>query len=201
MMPLGMAVIKQWVEINSEWLPFISFALLFVISILLIRGAGFLLESFIKLIYLNFINRCIGGLAFSSLLLLIMSIMISAGKYLELFTTKLEEESLLLEYVAMVFPWLYEQYPIIKEYFNFFKPIKVTSVGLLCTSDNSCAQDRSFAIPPASSLLILLVICVNCQLNTNVCLVQLSSVKILNISNRSETLLLLLLNVNNNINT
>ena len=117
MMPLGMAVIKQWMEINAQWLPFISFALLFIISILLIRGAGFLLESFIKLIYLNFINRCVGGFAFSSLLLLIMSIMISAGKHLELFTTKLEEESLLLEYVAMVFPWLYEQYPIIKEYF------------------------------------------------------------------------------------
>ena len=117
MMPLGIAVIKQWIEINSEWLPFISFALLFIISILLIRGVGFLLESFIKLVYLNFINRCIGGFAFSSLTILIMSIIISLGNYFEFFTPKHREESVMFEYVAMIFPWLYEHYPTIKGYF------------------------------------------------------------------------------------
>ena len=117
MLPFGMAVIKQWIEIHSEWLPFVCFILLFIISLLLFRGVGALLESFIKLVYLNFINRCIGGLAFSSLLLLIMSILISAGNYFELFTPKLREESVMFEYIAMVFPWIYEHYPTIKGYF------------------------------------------------------------------------------------
>ena len=117
LMPLGKAFITQWFEINTSLVPFISFILLFIISILLIRGLGTLLESFIKLIYLNFINRCIGGIAFFSIFLLIISIMISGGNYLDLFTLQLREESALFEYVEMVFPWIYDQYPVIKEYF------------------------------------------------------------------------------------
>ena len=116
-MPFGKAFIKQWFELNANWLPIISFILLFVLSMLLIRGLGAILEAFIKLIYLNLINRCIGGLAFSSISIMIISIMIFTGIYLDIFTLELKEESVLFEYVEGVFPWIYKQYPSFKEYF------------------------------------------------------------------------------------
>ena len=116
-MPFGKAFLQEWFELNPNWLPVVSFIILFLLAILLIRGLGAIFEAFIKLIYLNFINRCLGGLAFSLPTLMLMSIMIKAGNYFDLFTFELKEDSSLFEYVEAVFPWVYKHYPLIKEYF------------------------------------------------------------------------------------
>ena len=116
-MPFGKAFLQQWFDLNPNWLPLLSFVALFVLSILLIRGLGALLEAFIKLIYLNIINRCVGGLTFSLVFLMLISVFIKAGNYFNLFTYELKEESILFEYVEAVFPWVYKHYPLIKEYF------------------------------------------------------------------------------------
>ena len=113
-MPFGEALISQWFHIRDAWLPICAFLLLFILTVIVIRLFGKLLESFLKLSLLNVFNRIVGGIAFVFLGSLVLSIVISLGLYLNLFTEELKKESYLFDYFELVWPWLHQKYPYFK---------------------------------------------------------------------------------------
>jgi membrane protein required for colicin V production len=113
-MPFGEALIAQWFELEDVWLPICAFLLLFIITVFIIRLFGKLLESILKISFLNVFNRILGGGAFLFLGSLVLSIVLSLGVYLNLFTDELKKESYLFEYFEMVWPWFHNKYPYFK---------------------------------------------------------------------------------------
>jgi membrane protein required for colicin V production len=69
------AVVAVWLSgsanINAKWLPFISFAIVFFVVVLLVRWGGKLIEKTFQMALLGWVNR-IGGIVFYAALYIII---------------------------------------------------------------------------------------------------------------------------------
>lgn len=90
------------VKISDKWLPIISFAVVFLIVVLLVRlGAKFLQKS-VELAMLGWVNKIGGILLYAGLYVLIFSILIFYADQLGLIKPETKNESVTYAYVQ---PW------------------------------------------------------------------------------------------------
>ncbi len=111
---LGVALIKEWFVLNAAWYPIFAFLFLFVFVVFIIRLSAYLIEKFLQISLLNIFNRLIGGVAFTGVISVIMSLIVQVGLLLNLFTSNLINESILFGYIASVWPTIYENWPILR---------------------------------------------------------------------------------------
>jgi membrane protein required for colicin V production len=90
------------VKISDKWLPIISFAVVFLIVVLLVRlGAKFLQKS-VELAMLGWINKIAGILLYGGLYILIFSILIFYADQLGFIKPETKNESVTYAYIQ---PW------------------------------------------------------------------------------------------------
>ena len=111
---LGVALIKEWFVFNDAWYPIFAFLFLFVFVVFVIRLSAYLIEKFLQISLLNIFNRLIGGVAFTGVISVIMSLIVQVGLLLNLFTSNLINESILFGYIASVWPTIYANWPILR---------------------------------------------------------------------------------------
>ncbi|MBW7889953.1 MAG: CvpA family protein [Chitinophagaceae bacterium] len=75
-------------NINSRWLPALSFLIVFTITALLIRSAGKLVENILDLSLLNWVNRLGGALVYAGLYVLLGSVLLFFMEKLHLINTE-----------------------------------------------------------------------------------------------------------------
>lgn len=114
---------SKWIEatfdFRSKFLPFISFLLVFIGVILVVRVTAYLIDKFLKLVFLGFVNKLAGGV----IGLLIMSVIVSGVIWLfnqiHLISPETKSKSLLFTYVEEVYPFIMGNIPVLKEaYYN-----------------------------------------------------------------------------------
>ena len=100
------AVVAGYLEgsmnISSKWLPFVSFIAVFLITVLLVRWGGKLIERSIQLVLLGWINRLGGIILFAVLYLIILSIFVFYAEKLQLLQPAMIRSS---QTYAFIQPW------------------------------------------------------------------------------------------------
>lgn len=89
-------------KVSEQWLPVISFALVFVIVVLLIRWGAILIQKSVQFAMLGWINRLGGILLFVALYILIYSVLIFYADQLELIKSETKKDSIAYSYIQ---PW------------------------------------------------------------------------------------------------
>ena len=76
--------LKNSVSVSAKWLPFISFIVVFLVVVLLVRWGGRLIEKSFQLVLLGWINRLGGIILYATLYLVILSVFLFYAQQLKL---------------------------------------------------------------------------------------------------------------------
>jgi membrane protein required for colicin V production len=94
--------LKDSVNVSAKWLPFIAFALVFFVVVLLVRLGGKLVEKTFQAVMLGWANRIGGVLLYAALYLIILSIFIFYGEKLHLLQPATIQASATYKFIQ---PW------------------------------------------------------------------------------------------------
>ncbi len=76
--------LKDSISISAKWMPFVAFALVFFVVVILVRLGGKLIEKTFQAVMLGWLNRIGGILLYAALYLIILSIFIFYAEKLQL---------------------------------------------------------------------------------------------------------------------
>lgn len=109
------------VKVSQQWLPVISFLVVFIGIILLVRWAANLLQKGVQLAMLGWVNRAGGILLYAALYILVYSIVLFYADQLDLVKAQTKENSVSYQYIQPLGPWLIDGFgriiPIFKDMF------------------------------------------------------------------------------------
>jgi membrane protein required for colicin V production len=94
--------LKTSVSVSAKWLPFIAFAGIFFIVVLLVRLGAKLIEKAFQSVMLGWVNRLGGILLFTALYLIILSIFVFYGEKLQLLQPATIQSSVTYKFIQ---PW------------------------------------------------------------------------------------------------
>ena len=78
------AYLKDSVNVSARWMPFLAFAIVFFVVVILVRLGGKLIEKAFQVVMLGWVNRIGGILLYAALYLIILSIFIFFAEKLQL---------------------------------------------------------------------------------------------------------------------
>jgi membrane protein required for colicin V production len=100
------ASVAAWLDdsthIAAKWLPFISFVLVFIAVILLVRLGAKFLESAVTFALMGWLNKLLGILLYAVLYCIILSVFLFYAQQLHLFSDTTVKESVTWSYIS---PW------------------------------------------------------------------------------------------------
>jgi membrane protein required for colicin V production len=94
--------LQQATNITVQWLPFISFLLVFVIVVLLVRMGAKFIEGAVNLVLLGWLNKTAGIVLYAVLYIIIFSVFLFYAQQLHLFADASIQESATWPYII---PW------------------------------------------------------------------------------------------------
>jgi membrane protein required for colicin V production len=94
--------LKESISVSAKWLPFIAFALVFFIVIILVRLGAKLIEKTFQAVMLGWLNRIGGILLYAALYTIILSIFIFYAEKLQLLQPAAIESSQTYHFIQ---PW------------------------------------------------------------------------------------------------
>lgn len=100
--------IGRTVKISDQWLPVISFAVVFFIVVLLVRWGAALLQKSVEIAMLGWINRVGGILLYVVLYVLIFSIVIFYADHLQFIKPETKSQSVTYSYIQPLGPKVME---------------------------------------------------------------------------------------------
>lgn len=109
--------VEKHLNVQSTWVPLISFILVFIGLILLVQLIAYCVDKFMKIILLGWTNKLAGGFLGLSLALILVSGLMWLGNQISLFPPELKSKSVLFTYTENVYPVLMGNLPLIKEAF------------------------------------------------------------------------------------
>ncbi len=96
------AYLKDSISVSAKWLPFIAFALVFFIVVVLVRLGAKLIEKTFQAVLLGWVNRIGGILLYAALYLIILSIFIFYAEKLQLIQPAAVQSSATYKFIQ---PW------------------------------------------------------------------------------------------------
>jgi membrane protein required for colicin V production len=93
------------VHITGQWLPVISFIVVFVVVVLLVRLGASLIEKTLKLALLGWANRIFGILLYAILYMLLLSVLLFYAEQVRLVSAKTLAGSRTWTYIQPLGPW------------------------------------------------------------------------------------------------
>ena len=92
------------VNISAEWLPLVSFLLVFVGVVLLIRLGAKAIESAVEVVMLGWLNKLGGVLLYMAMYILVYSVLLFYASKMELLQTATIEKSMTYEWIQPLGP-------------------------------------------------------------------------------------------------
>lgn len=96
------AYLQGSVNVSAKWLPFIAFALVFFLVVILVRLGARLVEKAFQVVLLGWLNRLGGILLYAALYLIILSIFIFYAEKLQFLQSSSLESSQTYDFIK---PW------------------------------------------------------------------------------------------------
>ena len=105
--------IGQSVSVSRSWLPFISFVLVFIVVVLLVRLGANLIQKTVELGMMGWINRLGGVLLYVLIYVTVYSIVLFYAVKLELIKQETINSSAAYVYISPVGPWFINAFAMI----------------------------------------------------------------------------------------
>ena len=96
------AYIGSAVKVSDQWLPIISFAIVFLIVILLIRLGARAIEKTVELAMLGWVNKIAGIILFAAIYIVVFSVLLFYGEQMKLLQAETINKSVTYSFVQ---PW------------------------------------------------------------------------------------------------
>jgi len=96
------AYLKDSISVSAKWMPFIAFAIVFFIVIILVRLGAKLIEKTFQVVMLGWLNRIAGILLYAALYLIILSIFVFYAEKLQLLQPAAIKSSVAYPFIQ---PW------------------------------------------------------------------------------------------------
>ena len=100
------ASVANWLDgatnIGAKWLPFISFVLVFIAVVLLVRMGAKFIESAVQLALMGWVNKLLGVVLYAVLYSIIVSVFLFYAQQLNLFADATMNQSVTWPYIR---PW------------------------------------------------------------------------------------------------
>jgi len=96
------AYLKDSISVSAKWMPFIAFALVFLIVVLLVRLGAKLIEKTFQAVLLGWVNRIGGILFYAALYFIILSIFIFYAEKLQILQPATIQSSVTYKFIQ---PW------------------------------------------------------------------------------------------------
>lgn len=121
--------LQQHVSISSKWLPFISFALVFLLVVILVNWSGKLVEKTFEMAFLGWANRIGGVLVYVLLYSIIYSVLLFYAEKIKLFTAESIGQSIVFPYLrpwapaviegfGAIIPWFKDSFTQLENFFG-----------------------------------------------------------------------------------
>lgn len=94
--------LKESISVSSQWLPIISFIVVFIIVVLLVRLGAKLIEKTFRVVLLGWVNKLSGVLLFAVLYTIILSIILFYAKKMNIIKHETIVQSATYNYIE---PW------------------------------------------------------------------------------------------------
>jgi membrane protein required for colicin V production len=94
--------IGKAVKVSDEWLPVISFAVVFILVVLLVRWAAKAIEKTVEITMLGWVNRLGGMLFYIAIYITVFSVVLFYAEKIELIKPEAKNKSVTYSYVQ---PW------------------------------------------------------------------------------------------------
>jgi len=94
--------IGQAVKVSEQWLPIISFVVVFLIVILLIRFGAKAIESAVEVTMLGWVNKLGGIILFVSIYIVVFSVLLFYAEQMKLIQPEIINKSIIYSFVQ---PW------------------------------------------------------------------------------------------------
>ena len=94
--------IGKAVDISDKWLPIISFAVVFLIAVLLVRLGAKFIQKTVELAMLGWVNRAGGILLYAGLYIIIFSVLLFYADQMNFIKPETKRESVTYSYIQ---PW------------------------------------------------------------------------------------------------
>lgn len=123
--------LKDNITVSNKWLPFISFAIVFLVVVILVNWAGKLIQETFEMAMLGWLNRIGGVVFFAALYIIIFSIFLFYAEKIHLLSDDSFKNSATYNFVKPWGPVVIDGFgklvPIFKEMFtqleNFFTSV------------------------------------------------------------------------------
>jgi membrane protein required for colicin V production len=100
------ALVAVWLgestNINTKWLPFLAFVLVFIAVVLIIHWGAKFIEKAVELAFLGWVNKLAGVVLYAVLYALILSVLLFFAAQMHVFTEQTIEESRTYGFIQ---PW------------------------------------------------------------------------------------------------
>ncbi len=96
------AYLKGSISVSAKWMPFIAFALVFFVVVILVRLGARLIEKAFQVVLLGWLNRIGGIILYAALYIIILSIFIFYAEKLRLLSPAAIESSQTYNFIQ---PW------------------------------------------------------------------------------------------------
>ncbi len=96
--------LNQSVNVSSSWLPILSFALVFIVVVLLVRWGAKLIEAAFEVAMLGWLNRIGGIVFFAAIYLIVFSVLLFYATQVNLVQQHVAEKSVTYPYVSWLGP-------------------------------------------------------------------------------------------------
>ena len=94
--------LKESTQISSAWLPFLSFALIMIAVIVLVRLGARLIQSAMELVLLGWLNKLTGIVLYAALYITVLSVVLFYAGKIQLFTPETFQASVSYTFIQ---PW------------------------------------------------------------------------------------------------
>jgi membrane protein required for colicin V production len=123
---------RQYTSIAGGWIPLLSFLVVFLSVVLLIRLGANAIEEAVKVVTLGWANKVGGVLLYTALFTLSYSVVLFYLSSMRLFSEKTLQESMTVELLLTLGPWVIEKiaslFPLFKDMFlalqQFFAEVR-----------------------------------------------------------------------------
>jgi len=123
---------RQYTSIAGGWIPLLSFLVVFLSVVLLIRLGANAIEEAVKVVTLGWANKVGGVLLYTALFTLSYSVVLFYLSSMRLFNEKTLQESMTVELLLKLGPWAIEKiaslFPLFKDMFlalqQFFAEVR-----------------------------------------------------------------------------
>ncbi len=121
--------LEKNIEANSKWLPFLSFALVFLVVVILVNWAGKAVEKTFEMAFLGAANRLGGALIYVLLYTIIYSVLLFYAEKIKVLTPESIRQSIVFPYIrpwapfildgiGKIIPWFKDSFAQLEHFFE-----------------------------------------------------------------------------------